>query len=256
MTDRLANTDLRMAHIMITRGCPYSCHFCASRQKQVQYRSAQNVRKELQQMKADYGIEGFAVVDDNFTVNKKRVKEVCEEVRDLGLYWSALSRVDTVDFETLRAMRDAGCIEIKFGVETGSENLLKAMGKKISRSQIILAIETANSLGIGVKVFLIHGFPGENLTTTRETIELLEEVKGCIERVSLFRFVPLPGSYVYKNPSEFQMNIPTNAETWKDLHIYHNNRHWWGTSHDFQEMKEAYKELLEYVEMNWPEKKD
>lgn len=251
MSNRLARTGLRMTHIMLSRGCPFSCHFCAVMQKRIQCRSGSNIRMELEHLKREYKIGGFAVVDDNFVVNKNMVKNVCKAIGDLDLRWSALSRVDTVDYELLEIMRNAGCIELKFGVESGSERMLRAMGKNISGNQIRKAITLASSVGIQVKIFLVHGFPGETLASTQETISLLKDIEPMVDRVSLFRFVPLPGSYVFKNPDLFDLNIPKHISDWGKFHIYHNNCHWWGSKEDFQKMKLAYQELRKFIADHW-----
>jgi radical SAM superfamily enzyme YgiQ (UPF0313 family) len=133
MADRLSTTDLRMAHVMFSRGCPFPCRFCAAAQTRIQYRSGASARAELEHMIAAYRIDGFAIVDDNFIVNKPKVRDICLSIQDLGLRWSALSRVDTVDQALLKDMAAAGCIEVKFGVESGSEALLKAMRKNTNR---------------------------------------------------------------------------------------------------------------------------
>ena len=220
-------------------------------QKKLQYRSGANVKVELEYLKRKYQIEGFAIVDDNFVVSKNAVKGICESISELGLRWSALSRVDTVDYETLEVMRDSGCIELKFGVESGSERMLRAMGKNISYNQIRQTITLSYSLGIGVKIFLVHGFPGENLESTKETISLLKDVCHMVNRVSLFRFVPLPGSYVFKNPREFNLNIPEHIQEWEKFHIYHNNFHWWGSAEDFRQVESSYCELQRFIADNW-----
>lgn len=251
MDDRLANTNLRMTHVMLSRGCPFSCHFCAVLQKKIQYRTGGHVRMELEHLKRKYLVKGFAIVDDNFIVNKKAVGDVCISIKDLDLKWSALSRVDTVDYELLETMHEAGCIELKFGVESGSERILRAMGKNISVNQIRNAITLASSAGIGIKIFLVHGFPGENLITTRETISLLRDIGPAIERISLFRFVPLPGSYVYKNAHIFSLNIDATPRDWEKFHIYENNHHWWGSKDDFRELETAYAELEAFISDNW-----
>jgi len=251
MNNRLSNTDTRMAHIMLSRGCPFSCHFCAVMQKKLQYRSGPNAKIELEHLKSEYQIEGFAIVDDNFVINKRVVKGLCEEINGLGLTWSALSRVDTVDYELLEIMRDAGCLELKFGIESGSERMLQAMGKNISRNQIRRTIALSCSLGIKVKIFLVHGFPGEDLSSTRETISLLKEIGSMISRVSLFRFVPLPGSYVFRNASKFGLLIPERIEDWNKFHIYNNNHHWWGNADDFRQVEMSYNEIERFVADNW-----
>jgi radical SAM superfamily enzyme YgiQ (UPF0313 family) len=252
MNTRLAGTGLRMTHIMLSRGCPFSCHFCAVGQKKVQYRSGKNVRLELEYLQREYRIDGFAVVDDNFVVNKNMIRNVCESIDDLKLPWSALSRVDTVDYELLETMHHAGCIEIKFGVESGSEKMLRAMGKNISINQIRQAITLATAIGIHVKIFLVHGFPGETLASTRETISLLEDIHPMVDRVSLFRFAPLPGSYVFQNPKIFNLHLPEKISDWGKFHIYHNQYHWWGSQQDFQEVELSYQQLNNFVIEHWP----
>src|SRR6185312_3016206 len=231
LDDRLAGTDLRMAHVMFSRGCPFPCSFCAAGQTKIQYRSGDSARTELRHLIELYGIEGFAIVDDNFIVNKKKVADICEKIADLGLKWSALSRVDTVNKDLLAKMAASGCIEIKFGMESGSESLLRAMRKNTTRAQITAAIQSAAAVGIHPKVFIIHGFPGENMATTRETMELLSALKSEISRVSLFRFVPLPGTTVYANAEAYGVRgthlQPDWDGDWSKFHIHHNERHWW-----------------------------
>lgn len=85
MADRLSSTDLRMAHVMFSRGCPFPCRFCAAAQTRIQYRSGASARLELEHMTENYGIDGFAIVDDNFIVNKNKVRDICLSIRDLGL---------------------------------------------------------------------------------------------------------------------------------------------------------------------------
>ncbi len=249
MTNRLSNTNLKMTHVMICQGCPFSCNFCASQQKQMQYRSEWHIRQELQHLKNSHGIEGFAVVGDNFLVNKRKVRKICESISSLNLKWSTLSRVDTVDYDSLEIMHDAGCIEIKFGVESGSELILKAMGKGISVNQIYNTIKMTHSVGIKVKAFIIHGYPGENMETTQETIAMLDNLSDMIERVSLFRFVPLPGSRVYDQAKENRLLVTGN--NWNNCHIHHNPNHWWGDKDDFAVVEESYRQLDKFIFEKW-----
>jgi radical SAM superfamily enzyme YgiQ (UPF0313 family) len=258
LNDRLAGTNVQMAHVMLSRGCPFPCRFCAAAKQRMQYRSGASARRELIHLKERYGINGFSIVDDNFIVNKEKVFDVCRGIADLGLLWSALSRVDTVNPELLQAMRESGCIEIKYGMESGSEAILKAMEKRISREQIRKAVRDTHAQGIGVKLFVIHGYPGENMDTTKETLGLLQELRTLVERVSLFRFVPLPGTYVYNNPEEFSLRNTDRQQGWNGdwsrYHIHHNPEHWWGTEEDFQKVEAGYKLLKDYVDAEWPER--
>lgn len=215
----------------------------------MQYRSGWHILQELQHLKEAYGIEGFAVVGDNFLVNKRRVRDICKAIGNLGLRWSTLSRVDTVDYDSLETMYDSGCIEIKFGIESGNEAILKAMDKGISLNQIYNAIKMTHAVGMKVKAFIIHGYPGENMETTRDTITLLDNLSGLIERVSLFRFVPLPGSRVYNEAKENRLIIA--EDDWSRCHIHHNPNHWWGSEEEFAIVEEAYARLDEFIQKHW-----
>jgi radical SAM superfamily enzyme YgiQ (UPF0313 family) len=255
MTDRLAETDIRMAHVMFSRGCPFPCRFCAAAQTRMQYRSGNSARTELVHLMEQYSVGGFSVVDDNFVVNKKKVLDVCEQIKDLNLQWSALSRVDTVDENLLSNMRAAGCIEIKYGVESGSTRILNAMRKNITLDDIRNALRFAQRANINSKIFIIHGYPGENMNTTIQTLQLLKEQRSLISRVSLFRFVPLPGTYVYSHPEDFDLHGTDRDPDWRDdwerYHIYHNDRHWWGTAKDFEEVNRSYALLKDFIDNNW-----
>ncbi len=184
-------------------------------------------------------------------VNKRKTKDICQSISGFGLKWSTLSRVDTVDYESLELMEDAGCIEVKFGIESGSQRMLDAMGKNISINQICNAIKMTHSTGIKVKIFLIHGYPGENMESTNETINLLKRMGSMIERVSLFRFAPLPGSYVYKNYQETGLLVSGTEDDWNKSHIHHNHYHWWGTKKDFAELTKSFKKLDKFILNTW-----
>lgn len=252
LTDRLAGTDMRMAHVMFSRGCPFPCTFCAAGQTRIQYRSGASARHELKHLIDNYGIEGFAIVDDNFVVARQKVMDICRNISDLSLKWSALSRVDTVDEELLGHMAAAGCIEIKFGMESGSERLLRDMRKNTTQDKIAQAIDMANAVGIEAKVFVIHGYPGENTETTQETIDLLDRLGSKVSRVSLFRFVPLPGTQIYDQPSIRGTHHRSDWDgNWSKFHIHHNTLQWWGSEEDWQELESSYGMLHDFVEDHW-----
>lgn len=255
IADRLAGTSTRMTHVMFSRGCPFPCNFCAAAQTKIQYRSGESARMELIHVMETYGVEGFAIADDNFIVNKRRVRDICNNIMDLNLRWSALSRVDTVDAGLLKMMAQSGCIEIKYGMESGSERLLRAMDKNTTMDQISQAVNETVRAGIQAKVFLIHGFPGENLESTQETISLLTTLGSQISRVSLFRFVPLPGTGVYARPNEYSIRGTHNQYDWdgdwSKFHIHHNDRHWWGTDKEWAETEASYELLRSFVEDRW-----
>lgn len=238
----------KMTYIMTSRGCKSSCKFCGVMQKKIQYRSGSHIRTELEYLINNYGIKGVAIVDDNFTSIPEKTIEICNSISDLGLRWSALSRADSVNVEMLQTMKKAGCVEIKIGVESGSNYLLNAMGKRITTKEIYNAINLAYRFDLSIKIFLMHGFPGENMETTDETISLLKTIRGMITKVSLTRFVPLPGSYVFNHPSEFDLHNEKETEgNYERCFMYNNHHHWWGNDEDFTELNLSYQKLVSYL---------
>ncbi|WP_437528599.1 radical SAM protein [Sorangium sp. So ce726] len=256
MNDRMSNTSMRMTHIMPGRGCPFPCRYCASAQTTAQYRTGANVRKELIHLIEKYGIQGFAVVGNDFILSKTNVNDICGAIQDLNLQWATLSRVDRVDPVILSAMRSSGCYELEFGVESGSQRILDAMEKRATIEQVNFALRESHAAGIKNKVFLVHGYPGEDEVSTEETMRLLDVVGRWIERVSLFRFVPLPGTFVYNNALNLGIRGTPHSQDWDGdwgkFHIHHNHHHWWGDEHDFARLTAAYLRLREYVEDRWP----
>lgn len=254
MHDRLPAVGVTpMAHVMFSRGCPFPCAFCAAGKTEIRYRSGASAREELLALVSDYEIAGFAIVDDNFIVRRSSVSEICRAISDLGLHWSALSRVDTVNSSLLDELYTAGCVELKYGIESGSERILRAMKKNTTQDRIRRTVEATKSRGINVKAFIIHGFPGEDMASTLETIALLERLKEEISRISLFRFVPLPGTDAYDNAFEYGIRYTHRDRQrwdgdWSRFHIHHNDQHWWGSDDQFEEMSAGYELLRDYIE--------
>ena len=240
---RLSDTDLSIAHILFTRGCPYHCNFCANQNHNIRYRSKENIKEELEFLMKNYSIQGFCVTDDNFLVIKEKAIPIVEEISDLNLKWSTLARVDNVDLSILEKLKASGCIEIKYGVETGSQILLNKMNKKITIEEIKKAFYLTKKVGLKTKALIMHGYPGENMKTTEETIHLLEELKEYIGRIGLTYFTYLPGAPIY----------PEN--TLLESHgVYCDNQVPWGTKEEQQEVLLARKKLQKYIKENFPEK--
>lgn len=238
--ERLANTKLPIAHVLFTRGCPYHCNFCANQNHNIWYRSKENIIEELKLLRNNYGIQGFCITDDNFLIDKKKVLPIIDEIAKLGLKWSTLSRVDIIDHELLEKLKKSGCIEIKYGVESGSQHILDLMNKGITIDEIKKAFYLTSMVSIKAKALLMHGYPGENLKTTMETITLLENLKKYISRVGLTYFTYLPGSPIY----------PKNSFNYNHG-VYCDSQVPWGTYEEKQEVLKARKILKKYIKKNF-----
>ncbi len=184
--------------IMITsRGCPFKCKFCEQRTGNIRYRSAQNVVDEIEECYTLYDVREIDFFDPLFTINKKRVMEICKEIRkrNIKIHWSCRSRVDTIDEEMIKAMKDAGCYRIYFGIESGDEAILRRIGKFTTLNQIRNAISLAKNNNVLAFGYFIIGSPGETKQTIEKTIFLSKELNLDYAQFSRMSF--LPGTLFY-----------------------------------------------------------
>lgn len=188
--------------VMITRGCAYPCTFCAGHVisgRKVRRRSADSVIKELLHLRREFGIKEFHVIDDNFTFDKAFAKDLLKKIKalELGLSWAVPNgvRMDTLDEELLALMKETGLYLISLGIESGSDEILKAMKKGITTTRIRQCVKRINDAGIDIAGFFILGFPGETEETIRQTIRFSTELK--LVRANYFTYLPFPGSESY-----------------------------------------------------------
>lgn len=170
-----------LAHVSLTRGCVSNCTFCGSPAfwgRRVRYHSPGYFVEQLALLRAR-GRRFFYVSDDTFTLDRRRVIEVCRQIIDrrLDISWAAISRVDAVDEEVLSWMRRAGCIQISYGVESGSPEIRQRLNKKINPRQIRSAFAQTQRYGIMARAYFIYGCPGESGETIQQTIDLMLELK-------------------------------------------------------------------------------
>jgi radical SAM superfamily enzyme YgiQ (UPF0313 family) len=184
--------------MMTTRGCPFQCTFCKLYQQKTRVRSAENVVKEFVEIKG-MGINEVEVYDDTFSVSKKRVIEICQEIidRKLDICWAVRDRVDTVTEETLEYMKKAGCERIHFGIESGSDETLKLIKKGFTTDQARYAVEAAKNAGLEVLTYFMIGLPGETKDDVIRTIEFAIELDSDYATFSVT--VPYPDTELYKN---------------------------------------------------------
>lgn len=186
-------------HLALSRGCSGKCTFCGSPWfwgPKVRFHSADYFVGQLEIL-YQKGQRFFHFSDDTFTLRKKLVLEVCALIveKKLDITWAAISRVDRIDEEMLKAMRMAGCIQISFGVESGAEKIRHVLNKKFNEDQIRRAFTLTVSYGILARAYIIYGCPGESSETISDTIRLLKDIRPL---VTLFHVLALyPGTYLY-----------------------------------------------------------
>lgn len=192
-------TKTPFARIMSSRGCNGRCIFCVWNsvlfKQKFRARSAENVIKEIQFLIEKYGVKYVYIDDDTFTVDKQRVIDICGMLKDKGIYWGTLSRIDTIDSEMLKEMKEAGCDMIVYGVESGSQEVLNKMKKGTTIEQIRRVIKETKDIGIRVHATFMFGSPGETRETIRQTIDFAKELDPDTAQFPLC--MPYPGTEFY-----------------------------------------------------------
>ena len=181
--------------VMASRGCPFACEFCSNVVFGDSYRerSPAGVLDEIEQALA-LGYDRIAFADDVFTLRGERVVALCDEIERRGLRfaWECLARVDGIDGATAARMRRAGCRTVFFGIESGSDEVLRLMRKGITAARAREAVWAAHDAGLEVGAFFILCYPGETDDTVLETLRFAASLP--LDYLGLSMPYPLPGT--------------------------------------------------------------
>jgi len=190
----------KSAVVMASRGCTAGCIYCGSHLifgRKVRYRSVGNLIAEITHLIEDYAIDGLWFTDDELTVNNRWVMDFCRELKTQGisLKWGCQSRVDTVSEELLLEMKRAGCVQLDYGVESGSERVLKTLKKNITPEEVRAAFAMTKRLGLRAMASFMIGNPGETYQDIKKTLELASQISADFTR--FFYTTPYPGTELY-----------------------------------------------------------
>jgi radical SAM superfamily enzyme YgiQ (UPF0313 family) len=198
---RSPETGNVLTTLYTARGCPYPCIFCPAplaSGRPVRMRSTEDLVEELKTCVDRHGIREFLFHGDTFTYSRKWVLDLCEKIQEAGLKvrWGCNSRVDTIDPEMLRAMKQAGCWVIGFGVESGHEETLEKTRKAAKREDIVTAFAMCREAGIRSHAFFVFGFPWEGPEHLEEDLKLALEIDPDFFDLNIA--YPLPGTELEK----------------------------------------------------------
>jgi radical SAM superfamily enzyme YgiQ (UPF0313 family) len=191
--------SVRGVSMIVSRGCPYDCSFCAVQQtmgRKWRFKSAGKVVDEVIRLRDDHGIEGVWFKDSIFNLKPSWTREFCRQMieRKVGVEWQALTRINLLDDAELAMMKAAGLTQIDLGIESGSPRSLLRLNKKITVPQIKEKVALARR-HVRVFGFFMIGIPGEEEDDVRQTFELAKELD--LDRWSWSIYSPLPGSPLY-----------------------------------------------------------
>lgn len=202
---RLLDMDTHMTTMITTRGCPMQCSFCSSAAmhgKKIRERSVENIVDEIEYLKTNYDIDTIAFMDDTFTLKKRKVMAICDEIlkRNIEIMWGCTSRVDTLDEKLLKKMKEAGCITIFIGVESADQQQLDNMCKNTTITKIENAFKIAHKLKIRTIASVALGMPGDTKEIMNKTVKFVHKLKPNYAIYSLA--TPYPGTRFYKEAFE------------------------------------------------------
>ncbi len=238
--------SLKAISMIVSRGCPYPCSFCAVNKtmgRSFRIRNPKKVVEEMSILQKKYSVEGIWFKDSIFNLNKKWVDDFCNEIRrrDLKMKWQINTRIDNIEEEQLSKMVKAGLEQIDLGIESGSPASLITLNKNITVDQIEPAIKIAKK-HVKVSGFFMIGIPGETEDDIEMTFTLAKRLD--LDKASWSIFTPLPGSLLFDNLKS-QGRLPANID-WSQTHFIDSNISYSQVPHEkllkyFWEIQEYFK---------------
>ena len=214
---------LRGVNLSGSRGCPFTCTFCAETLhtmfgKKLRQRSPESLVAELVELKAKYHIEAFWLTDDTFTTNRKYVERFCDvlEKSGLDLLWGCTTRANLIPEYLIERMQKVGLRKVGIGLESATERIREGIYEKaISDEEVSVTVHALHKHGVQTLLFLMLGAPSETRREMLETIRLSASLPATEASFSLF--VPLPGTSVY---DDMKRDGYTLSQDWTDYDYY------------------------------------
>jgi len=214
----------RATTIFTSRGCPYNCTFCAGSVtlgRGIRFQSVELVVEEIEILIKDYKIEGLYFADDIFDVDKDRAVNICRKIIEKNIhkeiYWNAQLRANSMDKNLLKLMKEAGCIRVDVGFESGSQKTLDIINKKTTVAQNYRAAELLHEAGIQIHANIIVGLPGEDMEDLNKTRNFMKNIRP--HWIGFGEFVPLPGSKLFDELSDRSLISKENVEVLEGLNF-------------------------------------
>jgi len=240
--------SLKAISMIVSRGCPYPCSFCAVNQTMghnIRFLNHEKVVSEMQMLQNKYALEGIWFKDSIFNMNKRWINNFCEEIlnRNLQIKWQINTRVDLIDESQLENMVEAGLSQIDIGIESGSLESLKTLKKNITVDQIEPAVNLAKK-HVKVSGFFMIGIPGETEEDIKKTFELAKRLE--LDKTSWSIFTPLPGSKLFNNLKK-EGRLPENID-WSKIHFIDSNVSYSQVPHE--KLMKDFNKIQEYFSSN------
>ena len=176
----------RSMSIQTSRGCPYACTFCDIRKTAFRFKSPEKVVEEITYLMKT-GNTDFFIVDDTISVHKNRLNDICKLIikKGIKITFKISARVDNLDSESLKLLKEAGCNRINFGVESGSQRLLDYLEKDVTLEQIKETFRLTREAGIQTFAYLIIGIPTETVSEMKKSVKFVADIRADYFNISI-----------------------------------------------------------------------
>lgn len=220
----------RTLNLMTSRGCPFNCAYCAGSLifgKSHRYHGTDRIIEELLELRDKYHADSIQFFDETFTANRKRVIELCNKMieKKLNIEWSCFTRVNLVDLELLKKMKQAGCYLIFYGYESGNQRLLNLIRKGITLEQSRNATKWTHEAGIESWGSFMLGLPTETREESEQTINFALEINPTFVQFPIT--TPFPGTDLYnicKQNGKILTNNLDEYTSWNNVVFISNGR--------------------------------
>jgi len=192
------------ALLLTTRGCPYNCSFCGCNSifgRKIRHRPIESIEREISYLTREKHVEGIWILDDTFTVNKNHALAVANILKAHQVQWGCQTRVDSLTPSFVADLKTTGCVQMDFGVESGSQRILdEIIGKRTSIEQVITSFDLVKKNKIRTLANFIIGLPTETEEDLAATKRLADRIDADIYVFSIA--TPLPGTRLYEMVGE------------------------------------------------------
>ncbi|MBF0207700.1 MAG: cobalamin-dependent protein [Oligoflexia bacterium] len=205
-----------MTTMITSRGCPYKCSFCFKQHAdtKARFRDPISVVDEIESLVINNRIKEVMFYDDTIVTKRTHIEGICRELikRKLKIRWESPSRVNSIDLDLLKLMKQSGCIRLRYGVESGDESILKEMNKQITGDQVKNIFKLTRSVGIESFAYFMTGYLNESRKMFENTMKLIKEISA--DQIMITLTTPYPKTALEKNAIKLNM-MP--EDYWKDF---------------------------------------
>lgn len=204
--------------IIVARGCPFNCQYCSHPfGKTFRHHSVERIIDELKELKTYYDVDQVNFEADTLTIDNHFMADLCNSIiqENLHIKWTCESRVDTVDESLLNLMKKAGCWQISYGVESGSQRLLDIICKGVTKEQVVETFTITKKTGITIRGFFMLGLPTETYEESLETIQFARELDPLWAQFTIT--IPYPGTPLFEqldSAGEIRHDDWSHYNTW------------------------------------------